>query len=161
MPLETRDVVIIGAGPAGSTAAEIISKAGFDVLLLERDNEVGAHNSCGGGIGYFLKELFELPDRLIKKEISKVHLAEEVGCIKCHGVSADHANDEDVGATPPDIMYKRHEVDPACAKCHETHDAPAREVVARFLERKLPSNQPSICTDCHGHHRIDRAAEAP
>jgi hypothetical protein len=96
----------------------------------------------------------------VREEISKVHLAEEIGCIECHGVSAAHANDEDIGATPPDTMYKRHEVDPACAKCHETHDAPASEVVGRFLDRKLPADPSPICTDCHGRHRIDRAAEA-
>ena len=96
----------------------------------------------------------------VREEISKVHLAEEVGCIKCHGVSAAHANDEDIGATPPDTTYKRDEVDPACAECHKTHNAPASEVVARFLDRKLPTDPPPICTDCHGSHRIDRAAEA-
>lgn len=74
MSIETRDVIVVGAGPAGSTAATQIAKAGFDVLLLDRDKEVGAHNSCGGGIGYFLKELFDLPDEICKREVSKVKL---------------------------------------------------------------------------------------
>jgi hypothetical protein len=91
----------------------------------------------------------------VKEEISRIHLKEQIECIKCHGLSAAHANDEDIGATPPDITYERNEVDGACGECHEEHDVPAGEVVARFMERKLSPEQPPICTDCHGHHRIE------
>src|SRR3954469_2623405 len=31
------DVIVIGGGPAGSTAATLLAKKGFDVLLLERE----------------------------------------------------------------------------------------------------------------------------
>ncbi len=95
----------------------------------------------------------------VKEEISRIHLAEEIGCVKCHGLSAAHANDEDIGATKPDIMFARNEVDKACGKCHPTHDAPATEVVARFVERELPKEPTPVCTDCHGEHRVAEAAE--
>lgn len=95
----------------------------------------------------------------VHEKIAKLHKAEKIGCIDCHGVSAKHANDEKIGATPPDITFKRDKVDAACSKCHETHDAPATKVVARFLQRKLPAEPAPICTDCHGQHRIDRAAK--
>jgi hypothetical protein len=94
----------------------------------------------------------------VREEISKVHFAEKITCIKCHGLSAAHANDEDVGATKPDITYRRDQVDRMCRECHETHDAPAQAVVARFAERNL-SDTSAICTDCHGHHRIEKPAE--
>ena len=68
------DVIVVGAGPAGSTAAEITAKAGFRTLLIERYAKPGAYNSCGGGLGYFLKDLFELPDELVLQTISKVKL---------------------------------------------------------------------------------------
>lgn len=93
----------------------------------------------------------------VTEEISSQHKAQDVGCIKCHGLSAAHANDEDIGATPPDITYERDKVDAACTACHETHDAAASKVVARFVERKLTGASP-VCTDCHGHHRIAEAA---
>src|ERR1700757_2391239 len=35
--IETYDVVIIGGGPAGSTAATLLSKAGRRVIVLERE----------------------------------------------------------------------------------------------------------------------------
>jgi cytochrome c553 len=94
----------------------------------------------------------------VREQISKVHFKEKVTCIKCHGLSAAHANDEDIGATKPDIMYKREQVDAMCRKCHEEHDAPAHEVIERFLDRKPPAS-PAVCTDCHGMHRIQVAEE--
>jgi len=94
----------------------------------------------------------------VREEISKVHFKEKVTCIKCHGLSAGHANDEHVGATKPDKLYKRHQIDAMCAECHEDHDAPAVEVIARFLECK-PNQSPAVCTDCHGKHKIEPPAE--
>lgn len=94
------------------------------------------------------------------EELARTHLTEKVTCIECHGLSAAHANDEDIGATKPDIMYKRDEVDASCEKCHEEHDVPAQDVVALFLERELKVRKP-VCTDCHGMHRIEHAEEEP
>jgi len=92
------------------------------------------------------------------EEMARTHLAEKITCIECHGLSAAHANDEDIGATKPDISYPREKVDASCVKCHEDHDVPAREVVARYLERELKDPK-AVCTDCHGMHRIERAGK--
>lgn len=43
----------------------------------------------------------------VQEDISKIHLAKKVTCVKCHGISAAHANDEDIGATKPDHYYNR------------------------------------------------------
>ncbi|MBN2291722.1 MAG: hypothetical protein JXM70_04815 [Pirellulales bacterium] len=96
----------------------------------------------------------------VHEEISSQHFEEKITCVKCHGLSAKHANDENIGATKPDIMYKRDEVDKMCEKCHEDHDVPPREVVARFIKRKLPAKPAPVCTDCHGTHRIEREEKA-
>lgn len=95
----------------------------------------------------------------VREEMSKVHLAAKVGCVKCHGLCDKHANDENIGATKPDRVYKRNQIDRACAECHEEHDVAANKVIARFCERRLPAKPAPVCTDCHGAHRIDRAAE--
>jgi predicted CXXCH cytochrome family protein len=96
----------------------------------------------------------------VKEEMAKVHLAEGISCAKCHGLSAKHANDENIGATKPDIVLSRDKVDRSCEECHDTHDAPATKVLARFVQRKLSLQKPVICTDCHGTHKIDRSAES-
>ncbi len=48
---EKYDVVVIGAGPAGSSAAYAAAKAGLDVLLIEKRAEVGSPIRCAEGVG--------------------------------------------------------------------------------------------------------------
>ncbi len=74
MGLPHYDVIVVGAGPTGSTAAYEIAKAGHKVLLLERDAYPGENNSCGGGLGQFLQEKFDLPESIIHKKINSVRL---------------------------------------------------------------------------------------
>jgi len=49
-------VAVIGAGPAGSSAAEAVAASGLEVLLIDKKNEIGSPVQCGG----FLPEAFEL-----------------------------------------------------------------------------------------------------
>ena len=44
------DVIIVGAGPAGSAAAYSLAKNGHQVLILERGKEPGSKNVYGGRI---------------------------------------------------------------------------------------------------------------
>lgn len=44
------DVVVVGAGPAGSIAARDLSRRGRSVLVLDRRQEIGAPKRCGEGI---------------------------------------------------------------------------------------------------------------
>ena len=90
-----------------------------------------------------------------EEPLAQVHSRAEVGCVDCHGQSYDHRDDED-NVTPPDIMYWPEKIDDACQKCHRTHDAPARKVLARWKERCPGKKDVStiVCTDCHGQHRL-------
>ncbi|MGL4723380.1 MAG: FAD-dependent oxidoreductase [Scandinavium sp.] len=55
------DVIIIGAGIAGSTCALLCARAGLSVLLLERSEQPGSKNLSGGRLyGYALADI--LPD---------------------------------------------------------------------------------------------------
>lgn len=47
---ERYEVIVVGAGPAGSTAARRLAVAGRSVLLLERD-ALPRYKACGGGVG--------------------------------------------------------------------------------------------------------------
>ncbi len=44
------DIVVVGAGPAGSTFARISASNGLSVLLLERKSRIGVPVRCGEGI---------------------------------------------------------------------------------------------------------------
>lgn len=48
--MEQVDILIIGAGPAGLRAAQVLAEAGRDVLVLEKNVVVGP-KTCGGGLG--------------------------------------------------------------------------------------------------------------
>jgi hypothetical protein len=97
----------------------------------------------------------------VKEELARTHQLKGVACIRCHGPSVKHANDENIGASKPDVMFTRQTIDPACVKCHKRHNAPARAVIARFLDRRLPRQPAPSCTDCHGTHRIEKASQPP
>lgn len=49
MPKDRYDVVVCGAGPAGSTLARALSSKGFSVALLDRD-EFPRDKACGGAL---------------------------------------------------------------------------------------------------------------
>lgn len=42
------DVIVVGAGPAGATAATLLAKAGLSVVVIERGQEPGSKNVSGG-----------------------------------------------------------------------------------------------------------------
>jgi hypothetical protein len=55
-------------------------------------------------------------------------------------------------------MYWPERIEEKCEECHESHDAPARDVLARWQKRcpeKTDFNT-VVCTDCHGYHRLER-----
>jgi hypothetical protein len=83
------------------------------------------------------------------------HAAVDIGCVKCHGESLTHKNDEN-NTTPPQTMYSADNIDPFCQGCHGTHDVSAQKVIARWVERGLGKTAPEriVCTDCHGEHRM-------
>ncbi len=62
------DVIVIGAGPAGASAARSTSNAGLSTLLIEKQ-KLPREKRCGGGISAAaIKELdFPLPERVIER----------------------------------------------------------------------------------------------
>lgn len=58
----TFDVVVVGGGPAGATAAQTLAAQGRSVLLLDRDGRI---KPCGGAIPPRLIRDFDIPDELL------------------------------------------------------------------------------------------------
>jgi len=66
------DVIVVGAGPAGSVCAEHLARRGHRVVLLERDEAPGACANCTGIIGDEAFRVFDLPRGLAVNTISDV-----------------------------------------------------------------------------------------
>ncbi|MFC1553904.1 geranylgeranyl reductase family protein [candidate division KSB1 bacterium] len=47
---KTYDIIVVGGGPAGTSAARYAAQAGADVILFERDKAIGKPVRCGEGI---------------------------------------------------------------------------------------------------------------
>ncbi len=56
-PGSTLDVAVVGAGPAGSRTAELLSAAGLEVTVLEEHREIGHPVQCAG---LFSRRVFDL-----------------------------------------------------------------------------------------------------
>lgn len=69
------DVIVVGAGPAGSIAARTAAEQGFDALLIEKRQEIGNPVRCAEGVVKEKLEEFLEPDtRWICAEISGARL---------------------------------------------------------------------------------------
>jgi len=65
--MQTFDVVVVGGGPAGATAAADLAAGGRSVLLLDR---AGRIKPCGGAIPPRLIREFEIPDELLVARVT-------------------------------------------------------------------------------------------
>jgi digeranylgeranylglycerophospholipid reductase len=74
------DVVIIGAGPAGSVAAKTVAQAGRSVLLLEKRQEIGSPVRCAEAVGgETTTQFIALDPRWIAAEIDAFSVANPQG----------------------------------------------------------------------------------
>ena len=65
--IQNIDLAVVGAGPAGSSAAQAAAEAGLSVWLIDKKKEIGSPVQCGG----FLPEAEELEKLLPSAELPR------------------------------------------------------------------------------------------
>jgi digeranylgeranylglycerophospholipid reductase len=86
---DSYDVLVIGAGPAGSIAAKTAAEKGLDVLLIEKRQEIGDPVRCAEGVSkQYLKKHVEINKKWICADLkgsriyapdgTKIEMAEEI-----------------------------------------------------------------------------------
>lgn len=74
------DLIIVGAGPAGSAAALVAARAGLETLVVERGNFPGAKNMTGGRLyGHSLESL--VPNFADEAPIERIVTREKVSLL--------------------------------------------------------------------------------
>lgn len=68
------DVVVVGAGPVGSTFARHIAEKGFKIGIMEKKKEIGVPLQCAGLLGKQIKDVNILPDELIINPVYGAYL---------------------------------------------------------------------------------------
>ncbi|MFY9638747.1 MAG: NAD(P)/FAD-dependent oxidoreductase [Methanobacterium sp.] len=81
MKLIETDVLVIGAGPAGSSTAKHAALNGADVILIDKKSEIGAPKRCAEGVSKegLSKLGIEPNSRWVTKELSGVRLVSPNG----------------------------------------------------------------------------------
>jgi len=104
------DVVVVGAGPAGSSAARFAAMGGASVLMIEKRQEIGSPVRCGEGIArHFLDDVGIPFDRKwVAQEVKGAKIISPAGNVL--QIDERHAGNE-VG-----IVLERDAFDKALAK---------------------------------------------
>jgi len=105
--VESYDVLVVGAGPSGSTAAKYAARAGCRTLLIEKRAEIGTPVRCGEGIAKgWLAEIGVPPSpKFVAHEVQGAHVFAPDGT--CLTIDASLAGNE-VGYTVERDQFDRY-----------------------------------------------------
>lgn len=76
---ESAELVIVGCGPAGATAAREAARAGIAAVVLEKDAVVGAKRVCAAGLRPGFCNEFDLPREIIHYDTPRIALFDAQG----------------------------------------------------------------------------------
>ena len=140
------DVVVVGGGPSGATAAEDLARAGHSVLLLDK---AGRIKPCGGAVPPRLIRDFDIPAKLVVARINTARIVSptdrEVD-MPIDGGYVGMVDREDFD----EFLRERaraagaHRVDGTCLGIQREGDGPARVLYrTKGADRKSPAQQVS------------------
>lgn len=92
-----KDVVIIGAGPAGIHAATLLAEAGLEVVLFEAQSRIGERAICSGVVGEEAFGRFGLSTRSVLSEVRCIQAISPGGKVLVHQTDAPLAQVVDKG----------------------------------------------------------------
>ncbi|HKU81687.1 MAG TPA: FAD-dependent oxidoreductase, partial [Candidatus Tumulicola sp.] len=72
--MESAELVVVGCGPAGASAAREAARAGIETVVLEKDAVVGAKRVCAAGLRPQFCETFDLPRALVHCDTPRMAL---------------------------------------------------------------------------------------
>ena len=66
--MEHHEIIVIGAGPAGASAAKVLQELGRDFLLLDRF-PFPRNKPCAGVLPPKVKTILDMPDAVIERPL--------------------------------------------------------------------------------------------
>ena len=84
--MERHEIVIVGAGPGGLRAAEILAGRGMDILILERKRSVG-DKICADGLSQNAIKLNYVPKEFYEREFMEIKLRMPNVILNLRGIS--------------------------------------------------------------------------
>lgn len=102
---EKFDVIIIGAGPAGSACAYILAREGKNVLIIERGDVAGNKNVTGGRLYTYALELLE-PGLYKEAVLERKVVREQIMLLtEKTGLTIDYFDEAEADTTVPPQSY--------------------------------------------------------
>lgn len=76
MNAQNLDVIVVGAGPGGSSTAKTLADNGFNVIIIEKEiiGKEGRYKACGGAMAWELVEEVKLSDEIVSRPIESLEL---------------------------------------------------------------------------------------
>ena len=84
-----------------------------------------------------------------EEELTTKHAKNGVSCVRCHGVSMPHMEDETRG-TAPGAVFRGKSMKVFCLTCH----SPAKWARESQHRKEMAKEKPRTCLQCHFDHKL-------